>query len=227
MLHRSTAESLAPRAPETGLLPLNLRALLGSTVTPFAVAEYGPRATIFVQGDPGDSVMLIEKGRVWLAVTARNGKEGIVGVLEAGAFLGEEALRGQPLRRQSATALTAAAVLVVAKAQMLRLLHTQPAIADRLIAHMLARNTRLESDLADQLLLSSEQRLARTLLVLAGCDPLHSCRCILPDVSQEIIAEMVGTTRSRVNAFMGKFKKLGFIEEAGGELRLNPSHLPG
>ena len=214
MPHRLTAGGVAPRPPQTSLFQLNVRALLKSTATPFAVADYGPRATIFLQGEPGDSVMLIETGRVWLAVTARNGKEGIVGVLEAGSFLGEEALRGQPLRRQTATALTAAGVLVVAKAQMLQLLHTHPAIADRFIAHMLARNTRLEADLADQLLLSSEQRLAR-------------CQCILPDVSQEIIAEMVGTTRSRVNAFMGKFKKLGFIEEDGGELRLNPSHLPG
>lgn len=227
MPHRLTAGGVAPRPPQTSLFQLNVRALLESTATPFAVADYGPRATIFLQGEPGDSVMLIETGRVWLAVTARNGKEGIVGVLEAGSFLGEEALRGQPLRRQTATALTAAGVLVVAKAQMLQLLHTHPAIADRFIAHMLARNTRLEADLADQLLLSSEQRLARTLLVLACCDQRRRCQCILPDVSQEIIAEMVGTTRSRVNAFMGKFKKLGFIEEDGGELRLNPSHLPG
>lgn len=139
---------------------LNVRGLLESTETPFAVADYEPRAVIFLQGDPCDSVMHIEKGGVRLAVTARSGKEAICGVLGAGAFLGEE-------------------VLVVAKAHVLGLLRTQSAIADRFIAHILARNAHLEADLTDQLLHSSEQRLARTLLVLAGCDERRRCRGIL------------------------------------------------
>jgi CRP/FNR family transcriptional regulator, cyclic AMP receptor protein len=205
--------------------PLNVRALFKSTGTPFAVAGYPHRAIVFSQGDACDSVMHIEKGRVRLAVTTPSGKEAICGLLGTGAFLGEEALGGHAVRRQTATAMTATEVLVVAKAQMIRLLRTQPALSDRFIAHILARNTRLEADLTDQLLNSSEQRLARTLLVLAGCGGRRPCRCVLPDVSQEIIAEMVGTTRSRVNVFMGRFKKLGFIEEDGGVLQVNPSLL--
>jgi CRP/FNR family transcriptional regulator, cyclic AMP receptor protein len=201
------------------------RALLEATQTPFSVAGHQTRSVIFREGDPCDSVMHIEKGRVRLGVMARNGKEAICGLLGMGAFLGEEALAGQTVRRQTATAMTAVEVLVVAKAQMIRLLRTQPAVADRFIAHILARNIRLEADLTDQLLYSGEQRLARRLLVLADCDERHPRRCALPSVSQEIIAEMVGTTRSRVNAFMSKFKKLGWIEEAGGVLLVTPALL--
>lgn len=200
-----------------------VRALLEATQTPFSVAGYTPQAVIFRQGDPCDSVMHIEKGRVRLGVTARSGKEAICGLLGRGAFLGEEALAGQTVRRQTATAMTATEVLVVAKAQMIRLLRTQPAVADRFIAQILARNIRLEADLTDQLLNSGERRLARTLLTLADCDERHPRRCALPSVSQEIIAEIVGTTRSRVNALMGKFKKLGFIEEVGGVLLVTPA----
>lgn len=199
--------------------------MLETTATPFTIADYGPRAAIFRQGDPCDSVMHIESGRVWLAVTARSGKEVICGLLDTGAFLGEEALTGCGERRQSATAMTVTHVLVVAKAHMIRLLHTQPGLLDRFLAHLLARNIRLEANLTDQLLYSSEQRLAHMLLVLADCDERRPRRCALPDLPQEIIAEMVGTTRSRVNFFMGKFKKLGFIEENGGVLHVNPDRL--
>ena len=202
-----------------------VRALLEATQTPFSVAGHRPRSVIFRQGDRCDSVMHIEKGRVRLGVTARSGKEAICGLLGMGAFLGEEALAGQSVRRQTATAMTATEVLVVAKAQMIRLLRTQPAVADRFIAHILARSIRLEADLTDQFLHSGERRLARMLLLLADCDERHPRRCALPSVSQEIIAEMVGTTRSRVNALMGKFKKLGFIEEAGGVLLVTPALL--
>ena len=209
--------------PQTDRRPWNVRALLESTGTPFAVAAFGRRAVVFFQGDPCDSVMYIEKGRVRLAVLVPSGKEAVCGLLETGAFLGDEALGGHAVRRHTATAMTATEVLVVAKAQMIRLLRTQPAIADRFIAHTLARNIRLEADLTGQLLYSSEQRLAHTLLLLAGSDERRPCRRVLPDVTQAIIAEMVGTTRSRVNVFMGKFKKLGFIEEDGGVLQVNPS----
>ena len=129
----------------------NVRALLESTATPFTIADYGPRAAIFRQGDPCDSVMHIERGRVWLAVTARNGKEAICGLLDTGAFLGEEALTGGVERRQSATAMTATQVLVVAKAHMIRLLRTQPGLLDRFIAHLVGRNIRLEDNLTEQL----------------------------------------------------------------------------
>ncbi len=202
---------------------LDVRGLLESTGTPFADTRYPPRAVIFLQGDACESVMHIESGRVRLAVTAPDGKEAVCGLVEAGAFLGEEALSGRAVRRETATAMTTTEVLVVAKAQMIQLVRTQPAIADRLVAHLLGRQTRLVADLADQLLNSSEQRLARTLLLLAGCDERRGGRCALPDVSQEIIAEMVGTTRSRVNVFMGRLKKRGFIEEDRGVLRITPS----
>lgn len=205
--------------------PLSLRSVLESTGMPFTIARYPPRAVLFFQGDACESVMQIEKGRVWLAVTTPGGKEAICGVLTVGAFLGEEVLGGQVVHRHTATAMTATEVLIVAQAYMSRLLHTQPAISDRLIAHILARNIRLEADLVDQLLCSSEARLAHTLLALAGCDERRPGRCVLPDVSQEIIAEMVGTTRARVNIFMGKFKKLGLIEEEGGLLQVNSSPL--
>jgi CRP/FNR family cyclic AMP-dependent transcriptional regulator len=205
--------------------PWNVRALLESTATPFTIADYGPRAAIFRQGDPCDRVMHIERGRVWLAVKARSGKEAICGLLGTGAFLGEEALTGCGARRQSATAMTATRVLVVAKAHMIRLLRTQPGLVYRFIAHLLARNIRLEANLTDQLLHSTEQRLAHMLLVLANCDERRPRRCALPHLPQEILAEMVGTTRARVNAFMGKFKKLGFIEEHSGVLHVNPARL--
>ena len=205
--------------------PWDVRALLESTATPFAIADYGPRAAIFRQGDPCDSVMHIEKGRVWLVVTARSGKEAICGLLDAGAFLGEEALTGCPERRQGATAMTATQVLVVAKAHMIRLFRTQPGLRDRFIAHLLARHIRLEANLTEQLFYSSEQRLGHLLLALANCDDRRSRRCALPDIPQEIIAEMIGTTRSRVNAIMGKFKTLGVIEKHSGLLHVNPARL--
>ena len=205
--------------------PWNVRALLETTATPFTIADYRPRAAIFRQGDPCGSLMYIERGRVWLAVTAPSGKEAICGLLDTGAFLGEEVLTGCGERRESATAMTATQVVVVAKAPMIRLLHTQPELLSRFLAHVLARNIRLEANLIDQLLYSSEQRLAHLLLVLANCDQRRPRPCALPDLSQEIIAEMVGTTRPRVNAFMGKFKKLGFIEVNSGVLHVNPARL--
>ena len=175
--------------------PWNVRALPESTRTPFAVARYQPGAAIVFQGDACDSVMHIENGRVLLAVTAASGKEAICGLLGSGGLLGEEVLGSRPVRRQTATALTSTEVLVVAKGQMTRLLHTEQAIADRFIAHVLARHLRLEDDLADQLLHSSEQRLARMLLLLAACGERHLRRCPIPDVSQDRRASS-GRTRT-------------------------------
>ena len=195
--------------PPRNRQPAMLRALLESTATAFTMTRCLRGASLFVQGDECDTVMHIEAGVVRLTVTAPNGKEGICGLLGPGAFVGEEALSGQRFRRASATAMTPADVLVVAKAEMIHLLRTQPAVADRFLAHILARETRLEADLADQLLHSSEQRLVRTLVALAGGGDRRGRRWPLPDVSQECIAEMVGTTRSRVNVFMSKFRRLG------------------
>jgi CRP/FNR family cyclic AMP-dependent transcriptional regulator len=152
---------------------------------------------------------------VKLSVVSETGKEAVVGVLGAGDFLGEGALAGQPIRLATATAMAASRVLVVPKRQMIRLLHQQHALSDRFIAHMLARNIRLEEDLVDQLFNASEKRLARTLLLLARYGKPDGPRHVLPRISQEVLAEMVGTTRSRVNFFMNKFRKLGFIEYNG------------
>jgi CRP-like cAMP-binding protein len=200
------------------------RLLLKSVGSSFATVHYPRRAIIFCQGEPCDTVMHIEAGRARLAVTTADGKEGISGLLEQGEFLGEEVLSGHAVRRQTATAMIDTDVIVVAKAQMMTLLHTQPAIEDRFIASILARHTRLEAALTDQLLCSTEQRLAHALVELAGCDKPGSCCCVLPGLSQELIAEMIGTTRSRVNIFMGRFKKMGLVEaDGGGTIRVRPA----
>ena len=181
-----------------------------------AVADYRPSDTIFSQGDPADSILYILEGTVKLSVISSQGREAVVGVMNAGDFVGEGALAGQPVRLATAIALTATKVRVVPKRQMIRLLRQQQGLSDRFIAHMLARNQRLEEDLVDQLFNASEKRLARTLLLLARYGKMKGPQRVLPKVSQEVLAEMVGTTRSRVNFFMNKFRKLGFIEYNGG-----------
>jgi len=201
----------------------DLRAALDAAGTSFTVATYQPKEVIFLQGDVSETVMYIEEGSVRLTVTASNGKEATLGLLGPGAFLGEEVLAGQDDRPESATAMTTTTVIEVEKSEMIRRLGTQHVLSERFIAHMLSRNIRLEADLIDQLFNSCEKRVARTLMLLAGCgeraaQPQH----VLPPVSQEVIAEMVGTTRSRVNLFMNRFKRLGFIEYENG-LKVNPS----
>jgi CRP/FNR family cyclic AMP-dependent transcriptional regulator len=166
--------------------------------------------------------MYIRSGAVQWSVLSHAGREAIVGTLGSGDFLGEGALAGHPVRLVTAKATVESAVLVVPKRQMIRLLHSQHALSDRFIAHMLVRNTRLEADLVDQLFNSSEKRLARTLLLLARYGKKGKPGWVLPRISQEALAEMVGTTRSRVNFFMNKFKKLGFVEY-NGSLKINPS----
>jgi len=192
------------------------QAFLNSPGVSRKVAAYPPAATIFTQGDPSDSILYIQQGSVKLSVVSQTGKEAVVGMLASGEFFGEGALAGQPVRLATATAMTACRILVVPKRQMIRLLHQHHALSDRFIAHMLARNTRLEEDLVDQLFNASEKRLARTLLLLARYGKADGPRRVLPKISQEVLAEIVGTTRSRVNFFMNKFRKLGFIEYNGG-----------
>ena len=190
--------------------------------TPFAARVYQAGEVIFCQGDAAGTTLYIEAGAVRLAVTSSDGKEAICGVLGAGAFLGEDTLAGHTTRRHTATAIAPTTVRTIRKDQMLGLIHTQDAVLDRLIAHLMARETQLEDALADQILYPTEQRLARMLVTLAHGDAGDGPgRHPLPHMSQEVIAEMVGTTRSRVNAFMSKFKKLGFIEEHDGELLVN------
>jgi CRP-like cAMP-binding protein len=180
------------------------------------IVRYQPNDVIFPQGDASDSVMYIQEGAVRLSVLSRGGKEAVVAMLGSGDFFGEQALAGHQVRLEAATALTATTVLIVPKPQMLRLLHDQRALSDRFIAYMLARNIRIEADLVDQLFNSSEKRLARTLLLLARYSKPDQTDRVPPRISQETLAEMIGTTRSRVNFFMNKFKKLGFIEYKDG-----------
>jgi CRP/FNR family cyclic AMP-dependent transcriptional regulator len=180
------------------------------------VVDFRAREVIFRQGDPSDHIFYIQQGGVKLSVVNNFGKEAVVGVLEPGEFFGEGCLTGLPLRMASAAAITPTTVLAIEKKEMLRVLHTEHAFSDRFISYMLARNIRLEEDLVDQLFNSSEKRLARTLLLLARYGKQGQPEKILANVSQEMLAEMVGTTRSRVNFFLSKFKKLGFIHYNGG-----------
>jgi CRP/FNR family transcriptional regulator, cyclic AMP receptor protein len=180
------------------------------------ILTYQPTDVIFCQGDASDSVLYIQEGAVKLSVQSHGGKEAVVAMLGPGDFFGERALAGHPVRLEAATAMTATTVLSIPKRQMIRLLHDQHALSDRFITYMLARNIRIEEDLVDQLFNSSEKRLARTLLLLARYGKPDQTHRVLPRIPQETLAEMVGTTRSRVNFFMNKFKKLGFIEYNGG-----------
>lgn len=179
------------------------------------VVRYAPGAIVYAQGAPADTVLYIQQGSVKLSVLSRTGKEAVLGVLSRGDFVGEGALAGQPVRLATASAMTASTIRVVSKRQMVRLLHQQHGLSDRFIAYMLARNNRLEEDLVDQLFNASEKRLARTLLMLARFGKPDGPRRVLPKISQEVLAEMIGTTRSRVNFFMNKFRKLGLIDYNG------------
>jgi len=198
-------------------------AYLESTGSTRGVVTYRRGETVFSQGDPAINVRYIQKGAIKLSVLSSGGKEAVVAMLAPGDFFGEGALAGQTVRIETATALVASSVLVIEKEKMVRLLHEDPTFSDRFISYMLTRNIRIEADLVDQLFNSSEKRLARTLLLLARYGQPNHQRA-LPKISQETLAEMIGTTRSRVNFFMNKFRKLGLIEYNGG-LKINSSLL--
>jgi len=192
-------------------------AFLASSGTSKTSAEYGRGETIFTQGDASGHVLYIRAGGVKLSVQSKTGREAVVALLGPGDFFGEGCLAGQPKRRGGATAITPSAILFLGKQNMIRLLRTQPAMSDRFISHMLSRNIRIEEDLLDQLFNSSEKRLARTLLLLARYGKQDKPTRTVPKISQETLAKMVGTTRSRVNFFLNKFKRLGFIDYEGGK----------
>ncbi len=194
----------------------DVQAFLSSTGAATRPADYRRGDAIFSQGDPSDSIIYIQKGSIRLSVLSKTGKEAVVAMLGPGEFIGEGVLAGRPLRLGTATAAEPTTVLAIPKAQMARLLHTEHDLADRFIEHLLARNIRIEADLVDQLFNSSEKRLARTLLLLARYGKPDEPHSVVPKISQEVLAEMVGTTRSRVNYFMNKFRKMGFIEYNGG-----------
>jgi CRP/FNR family transcriptional regulator, cyclic AMP receptor protein len=210
-----------------GLVPaFNAQAFLDSAGIARTIVKYGRGEAIFAQGEPCEHVMYIQSGGVKLSVLSKTGREAVVAMLGPGDFFGEGCLAGQPFRMGSATAITPSVILRVAKQKMVRLLHKQHAMSDRFIAHMLARNIRIEEDLIDQLFNSSEKRLARALLLLARYGKQDKPIRVVPKVSQETLAEMIGTTRSRVNFFLNKFKKLGFIEYDGElPLKVNSSLL--
>ena len=194
----------------------NAQAFLDSTGIARKVLEFEKKASIYAQGQPSDHVMYIQTGSVKLSVVNSVGKEAIVAVLGPGDFFGEGCLAGQKVCMGSATALAPTTVLAIERNEMIRVLHGEHAFSDRFIKFMLSRNIRIQEDLVDQLFNSTEKRLARTLLLLARYGNNDRPQRVLPNISQETLAEMVGTTRSRVNLFMNKFKKLGFIHNNGG-----------
>jgi CRP/FNR family transcriptional regulator, cyclic AMP receptor protein len=200
------------------------QAFLDSAGVARKVKEFKRAAVLYSQGDAAESVIYIQQGGVKLTVLNEVGKEAIVAILGSGDFFGEGCLAGQPVRIGTASATTPCTVLVIEKAQMLKVLHEQHAFSDRFINFVLARNIRIEEDLIDQLFNSSEKRLARTLLLLARYGKEDQPHGVLHKVSQETLAEMIGTTRSRVNFFMNKFRKLGFIKY-NGSLQVNTSLL--
>jgi CRP/FNR family cyclic AMP-dependent transcriptional regulator len=191
-----------------------------------ARVEYESGSTVFLQGDPANTVMYIERGAVQLSVLSYSGKEAVIAILESGDFFGESCLAGQPKRVATATAMTPTAILVITGEEVIGQLHSSSAFADRFLAHVLKRNLRIERDLTDQLFNNSEKRLARTLLLLARYGEQGTGPRKIPKVSQETLAEMIGTTRTRVNFFMNRFRDLGYIEyKGGGDVTVNHSLL--
>jgi CRP-like cAMP-binding protein len=220
---------MRPRKPASSAVKapaFSAQAFLDSAGVARTVVQYGRGDAIFTQGDACEHVMYIQSGGVKLSVLSKAGREAVVAMLGPGDFFGEGCLAGQPFRMGSATAITPSAILLVSKDRMARLLHRQHAMSDRFISHMLTRNIRIEEDLIDQLFNSSEKRLARTLLLLARYGKQEKPIRVVPQISQETLAEMIGTTRSRVNFFLNKFKKLGFIEYSGElPIKINSSLL--
>jgi len=204
--------------------PFDVRAFLESAGVSRRVVRFARGEVVFAQGGPANSVFYIQDGGVKLSVLSSSGREAVVAMLSAGDFFGEGCLAGQPLRMGSATAVVPTSVLRIQQREMARTLHERSEFSDRFLTHMLARNIRIEEDLVDQLFNSSEKRLARTLLLLARYGKEDTTQHTLPQLSQETLADMVGTTRSRVNFFMNKFRKLGLIEYNGG-LKINSSLL--
>src|SRR5580658_4781410 len=219
---QATAANTKPTSPKK--VSFDLQDFLDTTGVSRKVAEFRKKETIFSQGDPAKNVLYIQKGGVRLSVVNETGKEAVVAVLGPGDFFGEGCLAGQPIRIGTASAITATTALIIEKKEMIRVLHVEHAFSDRFISYMLSRNIRVEEDLVDQLFNSSEKRLARTLLLLARYGKEDTPQKMVPKISQEMLAEMIGTTRSRVNFFMNKFRKLGFIKYNGG-LHVNSSLL--
>jgi len=196
--------------------PVDWEALLAGINGGKTVIEYTENRIIYKQGDPADAIFYLRRGKVKLGVTSQQGKEAIVAILGAGEFFGEGCLAGQPLRVSTAVAVTDCTLARIEKSRMALMLHDQHEISELFVTHLLSRNIRYEEDLVDQLFNSSEKRLARILLLLAHFGKEGRSESVLPRINQENLAQMVGTTRSRVSHFMNKFRRLGFVEYDGG-----------
>jgi len=188
---------------------------LGKVSEGRTTAEYGKNQMVFAQGDPANAIFYLQRGRVKLTVVSHNGKEAVVAILGPDSFFGEGCLARQALRMATATALDECSIMRLEKAQMIRVLHEEPAFSELFVAHLLSRSIRVEEDLVDQLFNSSEKRLARVLLMLAHFGKNGPPETVIPKLSQETLAEIVGTTRSRVSHFMNRFRKMGFVKYDG------------
>ena len=181
-----------------------------------SLATFDAGSVVFTQGDPASSIYYIQKGKVKLTVVSEQGKEAVIALLGPRDFFGEGCLTAQPLRMSTATAMSESSIMRLEKAEVVKVLHREPSFSELLLSYMLARTMRIEEDLVDQLFNSSEKRLARALLLLANFGKDGKPETVIPKISQETLAEMIGTTRSRVSFFMNKFRKMGFIEYNGG-----------
>ena len=218
----ASSNSTKSKSKSTQKFAFDAQAFLDSAGVARKVKEFKRAEVVYAQGDAASSVIYLQTGGVKLTVINEVGKEAVVAILGPGDFFGEGSLAGQPRRIGTATAITPTAVLVIEKGEMFKVLHAEHGLSDLFIKFMLARNIRIEADLVDQLFNSSEKRLARTLLLLARYGKEDQPHGVLPKMSQETLAEMIGTTRSRVNFFMNKFKRLGFIKYNGGlQINLN------
>jgi CRP/FNR family cyclic AMP-dependent transcriptional regulator len=222
---RSVQVPRLPKRANSRTRVFDVKQFLDSTGLGRKVATFGKKETVFAQGALAKNVMYIQDGAVRLTVVNKRGKEAVVAVLGSGEFFGEACLGGQSVCIATATTIAPTTVLVIEKNEMIRVLHAEHEFSDRFIAYMLARNIRVEEDLIDQLFNSSEKRLARTLLLLARYGAPGDPRKSLPKMSQETLSEMIGTTRSRVNFFMKKFRNLGFIDYTNGKIHIDNSLL--
>jgi CRP/FNR family transcriptional regulator, cyclic AMP receptor protein len=212
---------MANHSDQAGFDPKTFLAIVGEGKT---ILEFRKDQVVFAQGDPADAVFYIQKGRVKVVVISEQGKEAVVGILGSGQFFGEGCMNGHSMRIATTTAMEDCLVTAITKSSMLAVLHDQPKFSEMFMAYLLTRNSRIEEDLIDQLFNSSEKRLARLLLLLANFGKEGSPQPIIPNISQETLAEMIGTTRSRVSFFMNKFRKLGFISY-NGKVEVNSSLL--
>jgi CRP-like cAMP-binding protein len=212
--------------PAATALPFDAQSFLASVGEGRSTVKFPRAETVFRQGDPADAVFYIQKGEIRLTVTSKQGKQAVIATLEEGHFFGEGCLAGQNLHMASAIATVESVCVRIEKATMIRVLHDQPSLTEMFLAYLLHRTVDIEADLVDQLFNSSEQRLARVLLLLAHFAKEGKMQPVLPNISQDVLAARVGTTRSRINFFMNKFRKLGFIEYNGrGSLKVHTSLL--